>query len=196
MEGSKTKIIIASAIIIIIVIASIGIYLMGGGAGGITAMEGREIADDLASTWNSSAILVNVMGMGSKHSDGTCSEWGYSYSSNYPDINISKGYLVTVYADSSYITGEVEHPPSPQSLQNWSVDSTEATSIAKSNSEVSEFLSNYPNAKIERIVFVGNNIRSNGCLMNIQWSYNAWIDEPHNIRVWIDATNGEIVDIE
>jgi len=191
----ESKIIIVVTIVIIMIIASIIIGTKRSNKG-ITAMEGREIADNLANIWNSSAILVNVMGMGVQYSDGTCSEWGYSYSSNHLDVNQSKGFLITVYVNGSYITGEVEHPPSPLSLQNWSIDSIEAVSIAKSNSEVSEFLQSYPNAKIERIVFIGENIQSNGCLMNIQWSYNAWIDDPHDIRIWIDATNGDIIDVE
>jgi len=191
----ESKIIIVVIIAITIVVATIFLGRQMSSRG-ITALERRDIADGLASTWNSSAILVNVMGMGNKYSDGTCSEWGYSYSNNHPDINKSKGFFVTVYTNGSYVTGEVEHPPSPQSLHNWSVDSIESVSIAKSNPEISEFLSSYPNAKIERIVFIGEIIRSNGCLMNIQWSDPGFMDNPHSARIWIDATNGEVIDVE
>lgn len=139
--------------VIIIIISALFYVVFFNEASGITALEERAVADNLAKEWNESAELVNVMGMGEIYSGGRCEKWGYSYTSNNPDINLSKGFAVTICANGTIYSGELR-PPSPSIINNWLIDSDEAMEIAKSNPEIKQFLNKYHSEHVERIVVV------------------------------------------
>ena len=187
MEGSKTKIIIASVIVIILIIASIGIYLMNSGASGITAMEGREIADEVAIAHNNVSKLVYVHGIGEINSDGTAYKWRYTYA------NESNSLEVIIDSNGGYQMNELENPPSNAQIINWTLDSDKIIEIAYSNSIISQYLAEYRQVDLQSIAFAA---RLNSSVCSIEWVDWGFMDDPHSARIWIDATNGEVIDVE
>jgi len=188
VEGTKTKYILVALVAAIIVVASIGLVLMTNESQGITALEGNEIANSLAKEWNESAELVYVMGMGEKYSDGRCEKWGYTYTNNNPDMNLSKGFALTICANGSIYSGELEHPPSPSIINDWIIDSDTAVEIAMSDSSIRDFMRTYYSEYLEYFTLTAGGWR-------IIWNDWGFMDDPHNIAVRIDATSGEITDV-
>lgn len=185
-------------LVIILTIGSIFSYYfhINDKTDGINAMENIETVDELATQWNSTAKLYYIIGGGEIYEDGSCDFWFYEYVTQPPDVNDSVRLSIKVYSNGTIIQTEDNRPIIFNPLENWSIDSDSAVEIAKLNEEVSNYLSKYPGAKIDRIAFVGENTRTNGCLMNIEWTDPGFADDPHSARIWIDATNGEVIDVE
>jgi len=159
---------------------------------GISAAEGLNKANELAEQWNSSAVLVYVQAMGEIYRDGKCEKWGYSYSNNNSNINQSKGFVITVFADFTYVTGERESPPSPHPIIIWKIDSDDAIQIAKSNPEITQWLDKYNNANIQSMVLTAN---SNASGWGIAWNDPGFMDDPHTAVININAITGEVLDV-
>ncbi len=194
-EGSKTKLIIVSVIVIILVIASLGIYLMGNGASGITAMEGREIADEVAYEWNNSAELVEIRSL-IMDNKGYSSGWLYVYASSTEIEYSATGLEVSVLANKSYTINEIPHPPSFIPISNWVLNSPEIVETAKLNSEISSFLSQYSDARITSMALVGQNESDLKCLWTIEWADAGLMDNPHWIRIRLNGETGEVYDVD
>lgn len=179
VEGSKTKIIIASIIIIIIVIASIGIYLMKDGASGITALEGLESAIQ----HSNNGTLIYVQPAYGQFYEGTANGWVYYFS--YDNSNVSNRE-VSVYRNgtiafknstiSGNLTGEIE---------SWVIDSDEAYEISLANSQIRDFKGDFAD------IILHNS--DNGPLWAIRWSNYGLFDNPSWASIEIDATTGEIL---
>ena len=184
VEGSKTKIIIASVIVIIIVIASIGIYLIGGGASGITAMEGREIAEQLALNWSDNATLVHVTGNPQQ-----------AFAFRYWDLtnNAINCLEVTVYTDKTAETRLTRCLHDEYPISNWTIDSDDAYKTAMDNEEIKSFMQHNPTLDSFSLA---SPISSNGSIWYIYWAYNAGIDDPKWAQIHIDATTGEVLYVD
>ena len=169
----------------------------------ITAMEGRSISDKVAEEWHNDAVLVEVGQIGGGYDDdnGKDSHWYYKYislSTNITEKNITKYERLYVYVMSSGITKnetafhvrEVIGGP----IENWIIDSVQAVSIAKENPKIGEFLSKYKGAQL------GLNLRMEdeypNAIWSIGWSHQGFMDDPHNANIVIDATNGEILEVD
>jgi hypothetical protein len=192
VEGTKTKYILVALVVIVIVAASIGYYLIKDvGVEGITALEGKITADEIAKNWNSSAGLVYVMAMGEIYSDGRCEKWGYSYTNNNPNMNLSTGFAVTIYANGSVNSGEQE-PPSPSIINDWIIDSDKAYEIARTNPEIKNWLREYHNANLQSLVLTANQTTS---AWGIVWNDPGFMDDPHTSAIGIDASTGVVIDV-
>ena len=184
VEDTKTKFILVALVVIVIVVASIGFYLIKDGAGvdGITALEGRAQADEISKNWNPSAKLVHVMIMGETFFDGRSDKWGYSY---------SDGFAVTVFENGSYYSGELEAPPSVIPVINWSTDSDEAYQIAQNNSAISRFLSHSPD-----VYGFFLSATTGEPVWYIEWTYDAGHGDYKWANIEINATTGEVLYVE
>jgi len=152
----------------------------------ITAMEGKSEADNLAQKWNDSAVLVAVYGYGNS------GEWRYSYSSNHANINLSTGFDVFIYANGTNVTEERVHPPSPDPISNWNIDSDKAEEIARANPEIKDWLREYNNANLQSMVLTANQTTS---AWGIAWNDPGFMDDPHTSAIGIDATTGVVIDV-
>ena len=179
--------------VIIIIISALFYVVFFNEASGITAMEGKEIADNLAIEWNESAELVHVMGMGQKYENGKCEKWGYSYSNNNTYI-FSKGFTVTVFENGSFYIGELERPPSILSIKNWSIDSDKVVDIAKSNPNIEQWLNTYRNDDPQSIFLIA--LTNDTVIWEIEWSNSGFMDDPKWAQIQIDATTGEVLFVD
>ena len=191
-EGSKSKLIIVSVIVIILVIASIGIYLIGGGASGITAMEGKEIADEIALAWNASAVLVGGGGSNEILNDGRATCWQFSYHNDLRG-NGTYEFRVWVYTDGSNKAEEIRlnAPTNVNAIVNWSLDSDSIMNIALQNSEINSFMKHNPT--IDMFIIKGG---ADTSIWSIYWVYNAGFDDPKWAQIQIDANTGEILYVD
>ena len=193
MEESKKRIVIIPlAIVVVIVIASVGVYLFKGEASveGITAMENRDIADEIAQEWNSSAILVSVSSGSELSNDGRGEAWYYTYSSNNPDRTSSVGYSIKILKNTSDEAYELEHPPSYIEIEDWNIDSNEALEIGRADPTLKEW------EYYERITHYSMGIR--GSTDGPYWfivfvDSNSGLSISHEYNMWIDATTGEVI---
>ena len=183
-EGSKSKLIIVSVIVIILVIASIGIYLIGGGASGITAMEGREIAEQLALNWSDNATLVYVTG--DPHQAIAYRYWNLTNNT----INCLE---VTVYTNKVTETRYTRCLHDEYPICNWTIDSDEAYEIAMDNENINSFMAHYPT--LDSFSLATPRLDNNS-VWYIYWCYNAGFDDPKWAQIQIDATTGEVLYVE
>ncbi len=188
VEGSKTKLIIVLLIVIILVIASLGIYLMGGGASGITAMEGREIADDIAKNWSINATLTGIQKSSNMDGDGRFNEWVYFYIDEIIITNTTKRAYIGINIDGTssvrYSTVIVDCQP----IGAFAIDSDKAYEIANDSSAIKSFLLHRP---VLDIFSLGNSTGTP--TWYIEWGYGSLIDGPQWARIEIDANTGEVL---
>ena len=169
----------------------------------ITAIEGKFIADELAKEWYNDALLVEVGQIGGGHDDnnGKDSRWYYKYvshSTNITEKNIIKYERLYVYVMSNGTTTNETafriREDIGKPIERWIIDSDQAVKIAKENPKISEFLSKYKGAH------VGLNLRMEdeypNAIWSIGWSHQGFMDDPHNANIVIDATNGEILEVD
>ena len=195
MEESKKRIVVISlAIIIVIVVASIGIYLFKGEASveGITALEGRVSANSIAQEWNSSAHLVGVR-MSGQHE-------GYADPICYTYTNSTLGQIPVFFYEVYYnanLTYEINtytfYSPNGEDtpIVNWTIDSNDAFDIAKDNPEIAQFLRHNP-----MVDGVQLSAQSGIPTWYILWTYDAGFDNPKSAQIKIDATTGEVLYVD
>ena len=190
VEGSKSKLIIVSVIVIILVIASIGIYLIGGGASGITAREAIIIADEAALDWNDNATLLNCRKAGPGRS-GVFDGWFCKYVDTVEIIDSTECIEIMIYKNGSSIVRENASYGPYLPLGNWNLDSDEVYDIAIKRNEIKDFLNHYP--MIDSF-YLGN--YTGTPIWVIEWAYNAFIDDPHWAKIEIDANTGEVLYVD
>ena len=192
MEESKNRIVVISlAIIVIIVVASLGYYLVYQKNSGITAMEGREVADEIAIDWNENAILINVRAI-NMCDDGTSESWVYYYSPTLNIVGNTNCLSVWVFSNSSTRLRYDAEPGDGRPINNWDIDSDEAYEIALSNYEVNLFM--LKNPKFD--TFQLGHSPSGNFIWYLGWSDNGFLDNPSSIYVQIDATTGQVLSVE
>jgi hypothetical protein len=102
VEGAKTKIILTALVISVIVIASIGFYLIKDDAGGISALDGYDIAKSIVDERyeNYSYILTYVFPWGDVNNNGLSEGW--SYYMTVDKQTYFEGFMIRVYSNLSY----------------------------------------------------------------------------------------------
>ena len=200
-EGSKSKLFIVSVIVIILVIASIGIYLIGGGASveGITAMEGSEIADEVALNWSANATLVSVRIAGSMGDVGHFSAWYYVYAETSNVSDDTECVEIKITADGEHLIS-YEHILGPsRPILSWNIDSDEAYEVAKDHPEIKNYLSTYSGVVVESFSLGQGGTYGPNPVWYIHWedySIASTFENYHKAWVRIDAVTGEVLDIE
>jgi hypothetical protein len=204
VEGAKTKYILVALVVIVIVTASVGYYLITSEASDdfITAMEEKERADDLASDWNDDAILTGVGSMGEKNNIGGASGWCYMYispSNCFIEDNVTHydtAYIEIFYNGTSVIENNYrEDSYYAYPIDNWTIDSSQAHEIATNNSEINLYLQKYPNAGFGYMIKIWDAYPD--CTV---WyiMYQDW--DIHDISIeagiCIDANTGEVLYVE
>ncbi len=164
---------------------------------GITAMEGKEIADNIALNWSENATLIQI-GTSLISESGKADTWYVMYElptkigtvGETKEFKVfSNGTVKEIFSSSGKYWGK--------SLEeNWSIDSDKLISIATSNERMKEWLSNHHDAEIEDFGIGINLEYSENPICVISWmSWGLW-DNPQSARIIIDADTGEVLYVE
>ena len=192
-EGNKSKAVIAVVVVLVIVFAAIGFYLIYSGASGITALEGYVIAQEAVEEIydTSNYTLSFVVSWGELKNNGYSDGWDY-----YIFISKSNQYVsfqIRVYSDETYEHfGPGYSNSQPYSIiHNWNIDSSEAIDIAISNNEVAFFVHGSSNLDLFQLSnFTGKP------MWKIEWVDWGFMDDPHWAVIHIDATTGEVIYVD
>ena len=189
----KLKLII-SVSVVFIVAASIALLYVRNENVGITAREGLAIADDVAQEWNTSARLVTIYSIGGVSNSGMCNEWRYTYANFSQSSNSSRALEVIVSHDETWVISELEGPPTPNTITNWSLDSDQIINFAKNELHVNQYLNKYPNAKIDTMALSSRS--DNQHIWYILWSDSGFMDDPHSAVIKLDANTGVVLYVD
>jgi len=162
---------------------------------GITALEGLEVAEEVALNWSENAILIGVRKGGSIVSGGVYSSWSYSYAASDNVSTRVEKFGVGINADMTYNTREYEGTLRHNPIYNWNIDSDEAYETAKDNDEIQEFLSKYERATVERFTLFGGEGGSDPA-WKIHWSSMRGFADPKHAEIRINARTGEVIEVD
>ena len=153
-------------------------------------------ADNLALKWNKDALLVYLRDFSDENDHGFYQKWRYKYwdgksytQNSCIEIEVSKDYAEIIRYTNLYI--ENERP-----ISNWLVNSNNAYAIGVNNYNISSWLSKYSDANTDGFSLYGAYENNTNPLWVINWHSPGFMDNPHNARIVIDATNGNIIDVE
>ena len=191
VKGSKSKLIIVSIIVIILVIASIGIYLIGGGASGITAMEGREIADDVANNWSENATVITAKKAGEMQADGRFLTWDYMYINTEIITESTECIGIRIYSNGTFTVRDNASFGPYKPIISWNIDSNRAYEIAQENSAINTFLGRGPSLEA---FFLGSSTEKP--IWILEWCDPGFMDDPKWAKIEIDANTGEVLYVE
>lgn len=119
-------------------------YFCISGSSGISALEGKEIADKVASEWNSNAKIISVYGEKGSRTDGLANRWGYLY------VNTTNGTLINyllITVNEKHEIIEKREWVTERKIERYicsgpvRIDSTAAYKIALNNQTVANFQS-------------------------------------------------------
>ena len=193
MIKKRARIVLASIIVLIILLGAFYFSISTKTIHRISALDAKKIADNKALEIDKNLRAYSVVGIGKYSDTGECEGWMFKYRS---DSNSSKRVVIKVWWNGNTESYEDNFSTVASFITNWTIDSTEAVKIAKSVEDVDAYLSKYRNALIERIAIVGENNRTDGCMINIQWIDWGVMDDPHWAKIQIDATTGEVLYVE
>lgn len=185
MKKSIASTIVVVSIVLAIVVIAFFIARPGISDRGITAMEGKLIADKIAHNWSEEAILVYVRDSSEMTKGGYFLAWSYKYWDGKNDSDNSLG--IKVYSDGRTTT-RVTKLYDEQQITNWMLDSDEAYKIAKENNEIKKWLSKYRDARVDGFMLTGSN-------WYIHWYSPGFMDQPHNANIILDANTGEVLEV-
>ena len=182
-------------IFFLLLVAVIIVSIIAYSERGITAMEKRKRAENIAYSMDKNAMLVDVYASGYR-ANGRFSSWTYSYYSPMNDnlilITISNTGKVNVRTQGLYLDINIS-ALSP--TVNWTIDSDKAYKIALSNPDVRRFLEHWPD--VETFFFLYSRY---GSTNNSAWSikFHSWgvLDDPNSVLIIINARTGEILYVE
>ncbi len=160
----------------------------------VPASEYINQANFIAKEWNNSSKCVVIIGAETDNT-GLATIWRYSFVTSYSNGSTSDGLDVIFYSKGNYSVNE-RSPPSQVPITNWTIDSNEAVDIALTNNSIAQYLLKYSKASINKISFIGDLNVTDGCIVSIEWTDQGFIDNPHNARIWIDATSGKVIQVE
>lgn len=163
---------------------------------GITAMEGKPIADEIARNWNANATLVSVREGGKMLSEGRFSSWYYVY---YNSSIISRPMMcieIKVYTDSRNETYTYElWSVEKMSIGGWTIDSDDAYKLATANDKIKAFFSKY-SPYLDGFFLSASTYTQNKSVWFIDWCDPGFMDNPKWAKIEIDATTGEVLHVE
>ena len=194
VEGAKTKYILVALVVIVIVTASVGYYLIKDGevgVDGITAMEGLDIANPLAKNWNTSAVLIVASKGSNMNGNGEFQLWYYLYTNTQNFTNTPQCLEIQVFSNGSYKLRYDAGIGDKRPINSYIIDSDKAYDIATAQSELKTF-------------FIHNPMLDHMSLSNssgtpswyIDWAYDAGFDNPKWAEIQIDANTGEVLYVE
>ncbi|MFW6142024.1 MAG: hypothetical protein ACOC53_05635 [Candidatus Saliniplasma sp.] len=163
---------------------------------GLTALEGIDLAEEVASNWSENAVLVYVGKSGSMVSGGVYSRWGYRYAASSNVSNSVEQIGIAVNADMTYTIREFEGTLHHHPIYNWNIDSDEAYETAKDNDQIQEFFSKYERTDVERFTLFGGEGDSDPT-WKIHWSYSGGIfGDPVHAEIRINARTSEVIEVD
>ena len=198
MEGTKTKYILVALVVIVIVAASIGFYLIKDGAintQSVSAFDKIDSANQIAINWKNDSVLYAIC-MQEQNNNGEITAWRYEYFSpssaiivniNHTIYTCCKVYLFSNGTNKINSFNSSNIYPS----DNLKIDSTDAYDIAMSNSEIEDFMHHDPGLFLFQLS--NDSIRS---VWQIEWTYDAGFDDPKWAEIHIDANTGEVLYVE
>ena len=188
-------------IVTIFLILFLSLQLSQNDKHGISAKEGKEIADSIAKNWHNDSVFVYCGSMGSCK-DGLAEEWYYVYyspSTKVVEYNITKYEQSFIYVNANGYTkidsGFAVDSAIGLPARNWVLDSTDVAQIAKDNPTISAYLSKYKNPSAGYTLQVIESY-PNRTTWSIGWIDWGVMDDPHSARIYIDATTGEVLYVE
>ena len=125
--------------------------------------------------------------------DGRFSRLGFRYWNGENETN--NCLEVSVYRDLNTTTRITKRLHDEYPITNWTIDSSLAYSIAESNSQIKTFLSKYDDAGVDSFFLAYSNV-SEIPTWWIYWHSPGFMDNPHNAHIIIDASTGEILEVE
>jgi len=183
-------------ILIIVMLFSLFAYIQikkdSNNRDGITALEGKSIADEVALNWSKNGTLIYVTNGGTIH-DGLCNAWDYVYieSPSMPLIaNESNCIGIRVLENKSYVLGPGgigNHKP----INSWIIDSDKAIELALLNEDIKSFMTHHPSMYS---FFLSN--ASGTPNWFIEWTYDAGFDNPKWAQIKIDANTGAVLYVD
>ena len=191
LDVDKTKFIVISLVIVIILIASLGIYLIEDGAGGITAMEGKEIADEIAKEWSQDAVLSLIHKGSLMIHDGYFQIWGYYYLDSPIINNTTKCIGITVESNGdTFITHNISIN-GIRPITDFSIDSDEVYDIAKEIPDIASFIKTNPSVEVFSL-----DASTGDSIWTIEWVGASVVDHARLAQVQIDANTGEVLFVQ
>ena len=185
------------AIIFVLIIFSLCIFYFKGisdNEKGITALQGEDIADNIAKEWNQNATLAHVSrGTYEMYDGGKFESWYYVFFVNFTYPSSEKGLSIRVFSDGRVETSEMETAYEDYPLKNWTIDSDEAYSIAMKNEKMTEYMNRYGDATVDSFYLTMPSENSPHPVWNIYFMAGGADLSPHNANISIDATTGEVI---
>ena len=182
------KIIIAIVLTVTLVVAA-GAYLVmreGEEPVGITAMEGVNKASEYINNTYGNGTLIHVQSMAFIE-DGYSVGWSYNYLIFNNDTNEFQIIDVNVFNNGTitpfYYSG---NGSSYGVIKDWSIDSNEAYQISMNIAEIQDF-------KLYIMVLTGG---IDCPTWHIYYIHTEIMDNPRGADITINATSGEILNIE
>jgi len=203
MNLRSTKTIMLTLFIAFLILSGFYIYTQNADEKrGITAMEGKEIADSVAKNWHNDSIFVYLGSMEDSDKNGFAEKWYYVYyspSTKLVENNITRYESTYIYVDASYSTimdtemsvdSEIGTP-----IKNWTLDSVDAAEIAKKNPTISSYLSKHGNADTGYGLQITDKYPTLA-VWHIVYLDMGYLDAPHNAEIYVDAMTGEVLYVE
>jgi len=188
LDESKNKIIVISLIIIFIIIASLGIVLIEDGANGITALEGKKIADELAKEWRQDAVLYSINEGSTMVGEGHFQIWGYHYYDG-PNVTTTTECLgITVESNGDTFIFHNSTIDKTIPIGNISLDSDDAYNIVKDIPAINPYLETNPSVEIFSL-----DASTGTPIWTIEFVEASLVDNARWAQVRIDANTGEVL---
>ncbi|MHA2277230.1 MAG: hypothetical protein ACXAC2_15760 [Candidatus Kariarchaeaceae archaeon] len=200
MDKKKLIIHLISIVLIVIIILSIIISIDNlkndDEEKGITAMEGKEIAENIAREWNRDAVLVYMRDASEMINNGHYLKWRYKYWNN-KTYNDTSCIEIEIYSEKTVIIDYTKlYEQNERPISNWKIDSNRAYDIAVDDAKIKEWLSEYDDEKVDGFSLYGSYDNTTNPCWVIHWYSPGFMDDPHNAHIVIDATNGNILEVD
>jgi len=193
---AKKRIVIFLIVAMLIMIPVISVYIQHTDSQKsiekITAMNGKSMADKIAFEWNNSATFVGGGLCGEINNEGRATCWTFAYQNNM-NGNGTYEFNVKVYYNGENKTEILwlNAPTSTGRIEEWTIDSDKAYSIALKNESIKAFLDKYPDAEVDLFSLSSGN--SSHPVWTIAWVDWGFWDDPHWAKIQIDATTGDVL---
>ena len=167
---------------------------------GITAMEGSTVAESIAKSWHDDARLTQIGSLDSSEKiEGNAEGWIFTYYSPNTEEIVADGVRyerahIIVYANNttscSYAIRYLEDIG--QTIENWTLDSSQAHQITLDNNEIHSFLKKYTHADIGYTLQIRDTYPDRPVWF-ISFLDMGIMDNPHSAEIYIDANTGEVL---
>ena len=154
---------------------------------GMSAFEGKKIADPIALNWCENIVLFEIRG---HYRNGYAEYWFYDYMNSSLNSSLNTEMItIKVFEDKSYYVSYFKQANERRPILVFKIDSPNASDIALSNEKIERYLSKY-NADIED--FDLRNIDGT-TYWKIFWDYDPGGENYKRAEIHIDANSGEVL---